>query len=355
MSRFGWCWGDAVLGVTSAVWLATQTRHNDAMRPPVPSINGILAVSASLSATVGRMKASVFAVLCGLSCLHWSHCQASSLRYCDQQAELSASQQDTLFRFADIIKTELATSGHRVALIARSGLDLNWLGARYSHAGISLQASPNGAWSVRQLYYACDEKKPRIFDQGMSGFLLGTDNPSVGYVSVVLLPTTEAASLERTALDNRYALSLLGATYSANAYAFSARYQNCNQWLLEMLAVAWGDLADVDDLRLESQQWLRGKNYLPTAFEIGFGPLMWLTNFIPWLHNDDHPEADINNKIYRVSMPASIESFVRQKVPGATRVEFCHADGRVVIRRGWQQIAEGCKPEESDSVFRLEP
>ena len=52
MSRFWWCWRDAVLGVSSVVWLATQTRHNDAMRPPVPSKNGILAVSASL--TCGR-------------------------------------------------------------------------------------------------------------------------------------------------------------------------------------------------------------------------------------------------------------------------------------------------------------
>ena len=40
MSRFGRCWGDAVLGVTRAVWLATQTRNNDAMRPPVPSKMG---------------------------------------------------------------------------------------------------------------------------------------------------------------------------------------------------------------------------------------------------------------------------------------------------------------------------
>ena len=44
--------GDAVLGVSSAVWQATQTRHNDAMRPPVPSKNGILAVSASLKGCV---------------------------------------------------------------------------------------------------------------------------------------------------------------------------------------------------------------------------------------------------------------------------------------------------------------
>ena len=35
MYRFGWCWRDAVLGVSSAVWLATQVRYNDGMRPLV--------------------------------------------------------------------------------------------------------------------------------------------------------------------------------------------------------------------------------------------------------------------------------------------------------------------------------
>ena len=302
----------------------------------------------------GRLTAVVFAGVCQLSCLYGGLCHASSLRYCDQQAEHSAIQQDTLFRFAGIIKAELKTSNQSVALIARSGLDLSWLGARYSHAGISLKDSPNGAWSVRQLYYACDEQKPRIFDQGMSGFLLGTDNPHIGYVSVVLLPASEAASLERAALDNRRALQLLGRAYSANAYAFSIRYQNCNQWMLEMLAAAWGDLADADDLRPEAQRWLKDRRYAPTAFEIGFRPMMWLTAFIPWLHNDDHPDIDISSKTYRVSMPASIESFVRETVPGATRIEFCHADRRVVIRRGWQQIGEGCKPEVTDTVVLLD-
>ena len=301
----------------------------------------------------GRLTAVVFAGVCQLSCLYAGLCHASSLHYCDQQAELSASQQDTLFRFAGIIKAELETSGQRVALIARSGLDLKWLGVRYSHAGFSLKASLNGAWSVRQLYYACDEQKPRIFDQGMSGFLLGTDNPQLGYVSVVLLPNDEASSLERAALDNRRALQLLSPAYSANAYAFSVHYQNCNQWMLEMLAAAWGDLANTD-LRPEAQRWLKDRHYTPTAFEIGFRPLMWLTAFIPWLHNDDHPDTDISSKTYRVSMPASIESFVRETVPGATRIEFCHADRRVVVRRGWQQIGEGCKPEVTDTVVLLD-
>ena len=68
------------------------------------------------------------------------------------------------------------------------------------------------------------------------------NDPAVGYVSVVLLPAAAAAALERAVLDNGRPCRLLGATYSANAYPFSARYQNCNQWVMEMLAAAWGRL-----------------------------------------------------------------------------------------------------------------
>src|SRR6185436_16779138 len=105
--------------------------------------------------------------LCILAAAAWSQCQASAMRFCDKQAQLSADQQDKLFRFGSIIKAELDKSGQSMALIARSGLDLSRFGVRYSHAGLSLKASRNTTWSVRQLYYACDEQKPRIYDQGM--------------------------------------------------------------------------------------------------------------------------------------------------------------------------------------------
>ena len=55
---------------------------------------------------------------------------------------------------------------------------------------------------------------------------------------MLLLPAAEAAQLEQAALDRRRALGLLGASYSANAYAFGLRHQNCNQWLAELLASA---------------------------------------------------------------------------------------------------------------------
>ena len=109
--------------------------------------------------------------------------------------------QDRLIQVAAVVKNELDRSGQTLALVARSGLALQRFDQRYSHAGVSLKASPNTPWSVRQLYYACDEQRPRIFDQGMSGFVLGANDPAEGYISIVLLPAEAASALERAALD----------------------------------------------------------------------------------------------------------------------------------------------------------
>ena len=278
---------------------------------------------------------------------------ASSLNYCDGSTEPGAALQDRLLQVAAIVKAELDQSGQSLALISRSGLALQRLGQRYSHAGISLKASPNTPWSVRQLYFACDEKRPRIFDQGMSGFVLGVNDASEGYVSIVLLPPDAAAPLEHVALDDRHALQLLGTRYSANAYAFSQRYQNCNQWLAEMLASAWGDLAPHDGLRATAQQWLADQSYQPTVFNVGWQPLMWLAARLRWLHSDDHPQSDLDAAQFRVSMPQSIESFVHRRHPEASRIEVCYTPKQVVVRRGWESIADGCVAALGDTVIEL--
>lgn len=278
---------------------------------------------------------------------------AGSMRFCDRPLALSAPQKDALFRFGAIVKDTLEASGQRVAIVARSGLNLGRFGVRYSHAGVSLKASTNTPWSVRQLYYACDERQPRIFDQGMSGFLLGTDDPDEGYVSIVTLPTPAAAALEATALSNARALQVLNPVYSANAYAFGLRYQNCNQWLAELMALAWGALDDGAEPRAQAQHWLRTQGYEPTALHVG-GPLMWLGTLSPFLHVFDHPQADVEAGLYRVSMPAAIDDFVRRTQPGAERVEICHKDRRVVIHRGWNLLAEGCQPGLGDTVLALD-
>ena len=276
---------------------------------------------------------------------------AASGRFCDRPAVLSATQQDRLLSFAAIAKQELDASAQTLAIVARSGLNLARFGIRYSHAGISLAANPNAPWSVRQLYYACDEGQPRLYDQGLPGFVFGTDDPSLGYLSIVLLPAVEAAALERAALDTPRALALLGGDYSANAYAFSTRYQNCNQWLVELLAATWGAS---DGGRDGAQRWLEAQGYAPQPVAVNSRLLMFAAGFVPWLRSDDHPSEDLQAMRFRTSLPASIEAFVRKRLPGAERIELCHDDKRIVIRRGWTPIADGCVPTEGDRVIALD-
>ena len=308
-----------------------------------------------------RWRLAVWWAALGLLALSSGATPAAALRYCDAPPTLSARQQDKLLRWAAVIKDTLAGSGEQVALISRSGLDLSRFGQRYSHAGVALANVSTAPWSVRQLYFACDEQKPRLYDQGLAGFALGTHNPSLGYVSVLLLPRVEAAALEQAALDNARTLSLLAPTYSANAHAFSTVYQNCNQWLAELLASAWGGRsdADADTPRASSQAWLKARGYKPSVFDVGaslqLGRVgMALAAFVPWLHNDDHPEEDLSLAVYRVSMPASIEAFVRAHAPEVRRIEICHNEQQVVIHRGWEAIAEGCSAAPGDTVIALD-
>jgi hypothetical protein len=45
---------------------------------------------------------------------------------------------------------------------------------------------------------------------------------------------------------------------------------------------------------------------------------------------------------------------VRDTMPGARRIELCHTDSAVVIRRGWSPIADGCRAEDGDTVLPLD-
>jgi hypothetical protein len=208
---------------------------------------------------------------------------------------------------------------------------------------------------VRQLYYDCETRRPRIYDEGLAGFVVGAGDPSVGWFSAVLLPGADAV-VERAARDDRLALRLLAGTYSANAHAFAPRYQNCNQWVAELLGVAWGGLADADDgdLRGAAQRWLLEAGYAPARFEVRNPLLIGFAAALPWLHVDDHPPEDVAPGVFRVSMPASIEAFARERVPGARRIEFCHADRRIVVREGWTPMAGACVPQAGDRVVELD-
>lgn len=272
------------------------------------------------------------------------------MMFCDRPAKVSAAAQDHVLRFAAVVKDELERSGASAAVVSRAGLDLARFALRYSHAGLALKANPNSPWSVRQLYYACDEKRPRIFDQGMAGFVLGAEEPAHGHLSMVLLPEGAASKLQAAALDAQTPLSLLAGEYSANAYAYGTRFQNCNQWLVELIASAWGASAPQ---REEAQRWLRERGYQAQAVDVG-RTLVIAAHFVPLVHVIDHPDEDLRAQTMRVSLPSSIENFVRREAPQARRIELCYNANHIVIRRGWETMGAGCEAQAGDEVIAFE-
>jgi hypothetical protein len=273
--------------------------------------------------------------------------------FCERGKDIGAADQDRVLRFAGAVRQELARSGQPVALISRAGLDLSRFGLLYSHSGVALRDA-GSAWTVRQLYYACDESRPRLFDQGVAGFALGADAPGKGHVSLVFLDGEDGEQLARAAEDKHLALALLAGQYSANAYAFGTRYQNCNQWVAEILASAWGHLDGGNAPRERAQSWLREQGYAAGPVKVPSHWLMFAGQFVPLLHVGDHPLDDVYALALRVSVPASIEEFVHRRVPQAQRVELCHDRQHIVVHRGWEALGPVCTPGPGDDVIPLD-
>ncbi|WP_431099918.1 DUF2145 domain-containing protein [Roseateles noduli] len=295
--------------------------------------------------------------------------------FCDRGGEVSATEQDRQLQVVAIARRALEASGASAALVSRSGTDLSRFHLQYSHSGIALKDSRNSPWSVRQLYYACDESQAKLYDQGLAGFLLSAGRTEPIRLSIVTLPERDGARLAARALDNRLALALLSPRYSASAYAFSTQYQNCNQWVAELMGFAWAPRDDEAPARLDgeaparldgappvegsaptrqqAQRWLKGLGYDPLPVVVPSHAVMFAAQFVPLIHSDDHPIDDLYAMRLKVSTPAALEAFAHRLVPDAQRVEFCAIGSTIVVRRGWEPLPADCRAADGDEVLPL--
>ena len=112
--------------------------------------------------------------------------------------------------------------------------------------------------------------------------------------------------------------------------------------------------AAIADLRARAQAWLLSQHYEPPTIDVGSHALMFAGIFVPWIHYDDHPPEDRYALRFRTSLPTSIEAFVRERAPGARRIELCHDGKQVVIHEGWDDVPDGCEARAGDRVIALD-
>lgn len=272
-------------------------------------------------------------------CLFVAPAARAGLDLCGLPPEPDAAEQRRLLHVSAALRATLQRMPDAgVALVARDGTDLQRWGIRFSHAGLAMREHPRGPWTVRQLYYDCEGGRPRVFDQGLAGFLHGSREPDRGALSVLVLPAQAAHDLQAVALDAEAATSLLHSRYSANAHAFSERYQNCNQWLAELMALAWGGART----RTAAQQWLRESGYEAQRVEVGWRGWLWLAHLSPWLHLDDHPVADLEQGRLRISLPEGLQDWLETREPRPVRLQLCWREQTVVIRRDTAPLSAEC-------------
>jgi hypothetical protein len=189
------------------------------------------------------------------------------------------------FALAQKARDALDASGAEVALIGRAGQDLTRYHLRYSHMAFAWRDHPDGRWTVVHELNDCGSATSALYDQGLGNFFF--DAP-FRYEAVVVIPNAIT--------QHRLAAMLAGAEpqamhedrYNVVAYPFSTRYQNSNQWVLELLAVALADDPLIDD-RDAAQQWLRRKGYRPTTLDIPATTRLGARLFRANVAFDDHP------------------------------------------------------------------
>jgi len=279
---------------------------------------------------------------------------STSMRLCSAGADASAAEQDRALQVAALLRAELEAQGQPAALLARAGTRLDRFGIRYTHAALSLRDSPLTPWGLRQLFFACDERRSRLFDQGLSGFLLGADDRERGFASLLLLPAEAALPLAATALDGDAAKRLLAGDYIANAHPYDLERQNCNQWLAELMALAWAPPGDERaGGRAAAQRALQRWQYAPDPVRYGSALWRWLAAFVPWISFAGHPPEDAGANQLVTSLPPDLEALATRLWPQARRVELCYTPEHIVLRRAGPPLPDDCRAADGDEVHRF--
>jgi hypothetical protein len=207
----------------------------------------------------------------------------------------------------------LEASGERLALIGRVGSDLSKYNLRFSHVAFVWRDHPNGRWSVVHMLNRCGTATSALYDEGLGNFF--NDDP-FAYEALLLFPGARYQARLIDALVAALPAGMYHPAYSMVAYPWSTRYQNSNQWLLEVLAGAWAPEGSVSD-RSRAQAWLRQSGYQPTRLHIGalerLGARLFRANIA---FDDHHAELRFSGRIDTVTVD-SIADFVRRLDPGA--------------------------------------
>ena len=218
----------------------------------------------------------------------------------------------------------LGATEAKIVLIGRVGADLSAQKLRYSHMGFARRDNPQGQWIVTHMLNHCGRPDSGLFDEGLGNFFL--DDP-FAYETVIVVPSPALQEKLAGEMRSRLPEVLHVSSYSMIASPFSTRYQNSNQWVLELVAAAMANAGIAS--RSDAQRWLRESGYTPAEVRISpmqrVGAALFRTN----VRFDDHNEREHASGRYRIVSVESVIDFVARLDTGAHRSSLNSTDPQV--------------------------
>lgn len=205
-------------------------------------------------------------------------CDATPLTPSEARSALDLAQRTAL---------TLERSGAQVALLGRAGQDLSAYGLRYSHLGIAyreLRADGSARWRVLHKLNECGTAQAGVYRQGLGEFFF--DRPYRYEVRIAFPEPAMQAQMWAGLLGGAELWRVHAPAYSMVAYAWSDRYQQSNQWVIETMAML-SDPAVYS--RRQAQLWLQYHGYQPGTVQISAGQRLAARLGSANVAFDDHP------------------------------------------------------------------
>lgn len=241
----------------------------------------------------------------------------SGLAHAGQTCEEKPSTIETFrsgMKLAQNTLAALEATDAQVALISRVGQDLSRQGLRYSHMAYVWRDHPKGRWLVVHELNDCGTAQSALYDEGLANFFFDV----FAHEASILIPSLQSQAKIVAMLASPVARSLHSPRYNMLAYAFSTRYQNSNQWVLETYAASASEFAIAD--RAKAQQWLRLAGYAPITVHVPTPQRLGARLFRANVEFDDHPFARrAAGQIDTVTVE-SVMRFIKRIDPGAREV-----------------------------------
>jgi len=195
----------------------------------------------------------------------------------------------------------------RVALLARSGTNLDKYGLHYSHIAFVVRDYPGqaGKWTVLHLLNECGTMRSSIYRQGLMNFFM---DDLYRYDYQLSIPDTATQERLYQSILSHKADKLHDPHYSMLAYPFSTRYQNSNQWVLEVIAASAHPGS-----RVAVQRDLMRNSYTPSVISLGPLSRMGASLASSPVAFDDHPEVERRRNRFSTVTVDSVVGYLRQR------------------------------------------